>query len=124
MHMGDIFTAKQKAQRLVGKGGRISLSLLFPCPKCGHANRPATHKLKSVKLYLLDQLPPCRKCGWELKKRNYDRSTIPAPLLRRAIRELGLEEGPPGAAPPRGHTRLKARRFIVDVHGHTKVNDK
>ncbi len=123
MQMGDIFTAKQRAERLIGKGGRISLSLLFLCPKCGHANRPATRKLDSVKLYLLDELPPCRKCGWELKKRNYDRTTIPRALTRRALRELGLEEASCGPVPVTGRTRSKAR-FIVDEHGKIKVHHK
>lgn len=67
-------------------------SLVFPCPKCGHRNRPAAQKLKSVKLYLLDKLPPCRKCGCELKSRNYDQSKFPDRLIKRASKEL-VEDG-------------------------------
>ena len=85
--MGDIFTDKQKAERLVG-GASISLALLFPCPACGHSNKPARTKLQSVKMYLLDELPPCRRCGQQLRRGNFDRSTIPASLLRRAEAEL------------------------------------
>jgi hypothetical protein len=119
--MSDIFTAKQKAERLLGKSGRVSFLLLFPCPKCGHANRPATKKLESVKLYLLDKLPPCRMCGWELKKRYYDRSTVPVTLMRRALKDLGLEEAPSATMSARGYPHSTAT-FIVDECGNAKVN--
>ena len=85
--MGDILSEKQKAERLVA-GARVSLALLFVCPACGHANRPARNKLQAVKMYLLDQLPDCRKCGSKLRKGNVDPCKIPKPLLKRAEAEL------------------------------------
>ena len=94
-------------------------SLMFPCPKCGHANRPAAQKLKSVKLYLLDKLPPCRKCGWELKSRNYDQSKISDRLMKRARKELE-EDGLLNTEPPKEHRTPAPRRFIAGEDG-TKI---
>src|SRR5262249_24956938 len=88
--MSDIFTEKQKAERLAGEA-RMSLGIFFPCPQCGHQNRPARTKVQSIRLYLLDQLPPCRQCGSVLRRANFDRSTIPATLLRRAEAQLRRE---------------------------------
>jgi|SRR5882672_9051368 len=88
--MGDIFTEKQKAERLAG-AGRISLALLFPCPQCGHANKPGRTKVQSVRLYLLDQLPPCRRCGSALRRANFDRSTIPSGLIKQAEAQVRRE---------------------------------
>ena len=88
--MGDILTEKQKAERLA-EGASMSFALLFPCPQCGHANRPARTKLQSVRLYLLDQLPPCRRCGSALRRASFPRSAIPAGLLKRAEAALPKE---------------------------------
>src|SRR6266852_5098302 len=85
--MGDLFTEKQKAERLAGEA-RMSLAISFPCPQCGHANRPGKTKLQSIRLYLLDHLPPCRHCGAALRRANFDRSTISPTLLRRAEASL------------------------------------
>jgi hypothetical protein len=108
-------TDGRSAADLVGDGP-VSLSLVFPCPKCGHANRPARRKLDSLKLYLQDKLPPCRKCGWQLRQRYYDCSTAPKPLLRQAMKELGLKQEPAGAAKDRKRWRSRAG-FIVDMNG-------
>jgi ssDNA-binding Zn-finger/Zn-ribbon topoisomerase 1 len=89
--MGDILTGKQKLERL-GGSRRITLALLFPCPVCGHANRPARDKPEGVKMYLRDDLPPCRRCGSMLRRANFDRSTIPDPLLRYAEADLGRQQ--------------------------------
>ena len=97
----------------------MTLSLLFLCPHCGHANRTAAHKLESVKLYLLDKLPPCRRCKRELKKRNYDRSTIPESLMKRALRELGLDE----KVHPRAARTRRGAKFIVDEHGSVRFSN-
>lgn len=50
---------------------------LFPCRQCGHQNRPAESVRESLKLWLMDKLPPCRKCGLPLKRFDF-RHEIPA----------------------------------------------
>src|SRR2546425_11367067 len=90
--MGHILTEAQKAKRMFDKGGQVSLAIMFPCRKCGHANRPARTKLESMKLYLMDELPLCRRCGWELKKRDYDRSAMSDSLVKKAQKALGNRE--------------------------------
>jgi ribosomal protein S27E len=41
---------------------------LFRCRHCGHDNRPARSGRQSIKLWLTDQLPPCRQCSLPLRK--------------------------------------------------------
>lgn len=38
------------------------------CRQCGYRNRPHNSPREGVRLALLDQLPPCRGCGREIKK--------------------------------------------------------
>lgn len=44
---------------------------LSPCRHCGHPNRPVRSARASLKLWLTDQLPPCRRCGFALKKSDF-----------------------------------------------------
>lgn len=53
---------------------------LFPCRHCGHQNRPARSARASLKLWLTDQLPPCRKCGLPLRKTDF-RQELPREFL-------------------------------------------
>jgi hypothetical protein len=92
-------------------------SLLFPCPKCKHNNRPATNKFDAVKLFLTDKLPRCRKCGYELRKRHFDLTKIPERLMVRARSELGLAQET--QTPPTNPA--KRRRFIVDADGRART---
>ncbi len=43
-------------------------------------------------MYLLDSLPPCKRCGGELPKARFDRTTIDIGSIRRALKELGYKE--------------------------------
>ena len=85
--MIDPFTTKQKVEKLFGKTGGAT-DLLFPCPICGHRNKPKGSNLDRVKRLLKDTLPKCKKCGKQLNKKEFDRSTIPISLLNRALRDL------------------------------------
>jgi DNA-directed RNA polymerase subunit RPC12/RpoP len=87
--MNEVFP---EVEKFMGKRVHKGKIVLFPCPKCGHRTRPGKGNVERVKLYLSDELPPCRRCGAELSKQCYDRSTISAGLIERALRELGFKE--------------------------------
>lgn len=89
--MNNIFTTKQNLEKLFEKT-RGTTFVLFPCPICGHRNKPKGSNLDRVKLYLEDKLPQCRGCGRKLGKELFDRSTIPGELRMRGLKELGFKE--------------------------------
>ena len=51
---------------------RTVVGILFPCPSCGHRNRVSKKLRQSVQLWLENKLPLCKKCGFDLKRANYD----------------------------------------------------
>lgn len=67
----------------------IVIGIFVPCPRCGHNNKPHRRLKESLRLWLLDQLPPCKKCGAQLRKSDY----FPppgTPYVRMLEKELGL----------------------------------
>ncbi len=69
----------------------VARSLYIPCPHCGHRNRPHTSKIETLKLYLTDKMPDCRKCGHPLKKASIDGLPENSVYMIRAKRELEEE---------------------------------
>jgi predicted RNA-binding Zn-ribbon protein involved in translation (DUF1610 family) len=64
-------------------------AVLFPCPKCGHHNKVHKRVRNSLILWLLDRLPPCKKCGYQLRKVNYH-APRGTPYVEKLKKELGL----------------------------------
>jgi len=85
----NIFKEGQKVERFIEEAIQMKV-VVFPCPRCGHRNRPGKGNVDRVKMYLLDQLPPCTKCHAVLPKERYDRSTISVVYRQRALEELGF----------------------------------
>lgn len=53
------------------------------CNGCGHRNRPHNSYRQALRMALLRQLPPCRRCGKELRCTLRD-----TPLVRQLRQEL------------------------------------
>jgi hypothetical protein len=68
---------------------RITVGVLFTCVGCGYNNKISRSVKKSLKLWLLDKLPPCKKCFYQLKKDDY-RDPEDAPYLEELKVELGI----------------------------------
>ncbi len=72
---------------------------LFPCPKCGHRNRPSMKLYESMMMYELDSLPKCRnrKCGFQLLKEHFPETYFPPEIrgtledVRKKLREIRTE---------------------------------
>lgn len=47
------------------------IRVIMSCHNCGHRNRPHRTVRESIRLWFVDELPPCKKCKQELKKDNY-----------------------------------------------------
>lgn len=63
--------------------------VLFPCPNCEHNNRIHSKTVESLKLWLQDKLPACKRCGQLLRRDDYffsENST----MLKRAKKELEI----------------------------------
>lgn len=47
------------SQREVIGGGKV---IFVPCPHCGHRNRGGKDNVEVIKNWMLNCLPPCKKC--------------------------------------------------------------
>jgi len=65
-----------------------TVAIFFTCPECGHNNKAHKKVRDSIILWIKDQLPPCKKCGAELHKKDFDFLDEYPPRLRRMISDL------------------------------------
>lgn len=68
----------------------ITYMVLFPCSECGHNNRVHKKVKNSLRLLLQDKLPPCKKCGHQMLKKEYHLSEK-TPHIQSLKKELGLQ---------------------------------
>jgi len=67
----------------------VTRAILITCPRCGHNNKPHKRVKESLRLWLTDTLPPCKQCGFQLRKEDYV-APKGTPHLNALKQELGL----------------------------------
>jgi len=65
-----------------------TVAIFFTCPECGHNNKAHRKLRDSIILWIEDRLPPCKKCGAELHKKDFSFPDEAPPRLKRIVSNL------------------------------------
>lgn len=104
--------------------------LVIVCSNCGHRNRPHKKSAESIRMVLMDELKPCRKCGREM--RGLADVLEDTPAVRRVKQELKAAKiwQPPLTIQVRDGEDLRERlandaAFIVELDlAYAEVQDE